>query len=78
PNDLLVMDIALLPAEQRQGIGGRILSDLAAAADTEQRSMSLHVEPQNPALRLYQRLGFRVEEDVGVYVRMVRPPGGIS
>jgi len=27
----------------------------------------LHVEPDNPAQRLYQRLGFRLIENRGVY-----------
>jgi hypothetical protein len=28
----------------------------------------VHVERFNPALRLYERLGFRVAEDKGVYL----------
>jgi ribosomal protein S18 acetylase RimI-like enzyme len=75
-DDILVLDIALLPEEQGRGVGTSILSGLVAEADLSGRSMSLHVEPDNPALRLYQRLGFRVEEEVGVYLRLGRPPGG--
>jgi ribosomal protein S18 acetylase RimI-like enzyme len=29
--------------------------------------VTLHVEPLNPAQRLYRRLGFRLLEDRGVY-----------
>ena len=29
--------------------------------------MTIHVEKNNPAMRLYRRLGFRTEEDKGVY-----------
>ena len=76
PGDILVMDIALLPEEQRRGVGTSILSGLVSEANGSGRSMSLHVEPNNPALRLYKRLGFRVEESVGVYLRLSRPAGG--
>lgn len=75
-DDILVMDIALLPWEQRRGVGTSILSNLVAEADRSGRTMSLHVEPHNPALRLYKRLGFRIEESVGVYLRLGRPAGG--
>ncbi|RYZ82691.1 MAG: GNAT family N-acetyltransferase, partial [Proteobacteria bacterium] len=30
--------------------------------------LSIHVERLNPALRLYQRLGFQMIEDKGVYL----------
>ena len=31
------------------------------------RAVSIHVEKQNPAMRLYKRLGFETIEDKGVY-----------
>ena len=37
----------------------------AAAAG---KSVTIHVERMNPALRLYERLGFRLVEDKGVYL----------
>jgi len=77
-DEILVMDIALLPGEQKRGVGTSILSGLVAEADASGRSMSLHVEPDNPALRLYKRLGFRVEESVGAYLRLARPHAGGS
>ena len=36
--------------------------------------MTIHVERFNPALRLYERLGFSVAEDKGVYLFLERPP----
>jgi hypothetical protein len=36
--------------------------------------LSIHVERFNPALRLYERLGFREVEDKGVYLLMQRVP----
>jgi GNAT superfamily N-acetyltransferase len=78
PAELRVMDIALLPGEQRKGVGGRILSSLVAEADREGRSVCLHVERENPAMRLYARLGFRVDAEVGAYLRLVRQPALIG
>ena len=34
--------------------------------------MTIHVERFNPALRLYERLGFSVAEDKGVYLLLER------
>jgi hypothetical protein len=42
----------------------RDLMDEAAAAG---KAVSIHVEKYNPAMRLYRRLGFTVDEDKGVY-----------
>jgi hypothetical protein len=42
----------------------RDLMDEAAAAG---EAVSIHVEKYNPAMRLYNRLGFAVDEDKGVY-----------
>jgi ribosomal protein S18 acetylase RimI-like enzyme len=35
--------------------------------------VTLHVEPDNPAARLYRRLGFERDSDNGVYIKMRRP-----
>ena len=34
------------------------------------KALTIHVERFNPALRLYERLGFRTIEDKGVYQLM--------
>lgn len=39
------------------------------------KPLSIHVERFNRALGLYQRLGFRVEEDKDVYLLLVAQPG---
>ena len=40
---------------------------VGAGADGLGEDVSIHVEKQNPAMRLYRRLGFEIEEDKGVY-----------
>lgn len=64
---LLLMDISLLPGERGVGLGGAILADVLALAAARDKPVSLHVEKFNPARRLYQRFGFAVMEDQGVY-----------
>ncbi|MGH8582878.1 MAG: GNAT family N-acetyltransferase [Gammaproteobacteria bacterium] len=67
PAEIRIMDIALLPAECGRGLGTRLLKALLGHAQSQQASVTLHVEPLNPAQRLYRRLGFRLNEDRGVY-----------
>jgi ribosomal protein S18 acetylase RimI-like enzyme len=66
-DDIRIIDIALLPAARNRGIGTRILKALLAEARATRRTVSIHVEKFNPAMRLYQRLGFTTAEDKGVY-----------
>jgi ribosomal protein S18 acetylase RimI-like enzyme len=72
-SDLRVMDIALLPAWRGRGFGSQLMRALFQLADAEGRSVSIHVERNNPALALYRRLGFDLEEDRGVYLFLTRP-----
>jgi ribosomal protein S18 acetylase RimI-like enzyme len=76
PGEIRLIDIALLPEYRGRGIGGRILRDLAAEGDLAGVPVRLSVVRDNPARRLYERLGFRVTGDGGVYLFMERPPVG--
>ena len=73
--EIRVMDIALLPEHRGAGIGGRLLAGVLAEGDATGRRVSIHVERNNPALRLYARLGFRPVADRGVYLFLERDPG---
>ena len=61
-----------LPPHRNQGIGSRLMDVLLEYADSLGRQASLHVEPFNPAKRMYERLAFRVVETRGLYEFMVR------
>ena len=63
-----VIDIALVPEARGGGIGGALLADIMGAAAAAGKAVSAHVERNNPALRLYARLGFGLAEDKGVYL----------
>ena len=69
-DEIRIVDIALLPAFCNRGIGGRLLRSLQAEAAAANTPLRIHVERFNPALRLYERLGFRQIEDRGVYLFM--------
>lgn len=68
--EIRVIDIALLPEWRNRGLGSMLMRDLLQQARRDGSPVRLHVEKFNPALRLYERLGFRAREDLGVYLRM--------
>jgi ribosomal protein S18 acetylase RimI-like enzyme len=74
PSEIRIVDIALLPEHRGNGVGTRLLEDLLAEGDGTRKTVTIHVERMNPALRLYERLGFSVAEDKGVYLFLERPP----
>ena len=67
-----VIDVALLPEYRGHGIGTSVLSNVIGHADRLARSVRLHVEKQSRAVRLYERLGFTITGDVGMYFAMSR------
>lgn len=68
--EIRIMDIALLPEHRGSGIGTQLLCELQDEARSAGKTLSIHVERFNPALRLYERLGFQMVEDKGVYLLM--------
>lgn len=68
--EIRLMDIALLPEHRSRGSGGTLVRALLDEAAREGQRVSLHVEADNPARRLYRRLGFVAVEEVGVYQLM--------
>ena len=66
PTDIRVVDIALLPKYQNKGIGGFLLKNIMAEGKKHHKTVSLHVEKTNPALKLYERLGFKRKAEVGM------------
>jgi GNAT superfamily N-acetyltransferase len=68
--EIRIVDIALLPQSRGKGIGSQFLLELQEEARAAGKTLSIHVEKFNPALRLYQRLGFKPVEDKGVCLLM--------
>jgi ribosomal protein S18 acetylase RimI-like enzyme len=69
-DELRMVDMALLPEHRHQGIGSALLEGILAEAAAACKPVRIHVEKCNPALRLYQRLGFHQLHDTGVYFLM--------
>jgi ribosomal protein S18 acetylase RimI-like enzyme len=67
-----VIDVALLPQYRGHGIGTSIMRGVLAQADRMGRAIRLHVEKQSRAVRLYERLGFVICGDIGMYFAMSR------
>jgi ribosomal protein S18 acetylase RimI-like enzyme len=74
--EVRLMEITLLPGHRNQGVGTHLMNELLRYADSLQRQVSLHVEPFNPAKRMYERMGFVVSETRGLYEFMVRAVPG--
>jgi ribosomal protein S18 acetylase RimI-like enzyme len=77
--EIRIVDIALLPEHRGRGIGGAIIQSLLDEAGRRDHGkvVRIHVEHNNPALRLYQRLGFRQIEDKGVYKLLEWRPAAV-
>lgn len=72
--EIRIVDIALLPEFRGRGVGGAFLTEVLEEGRRSGKTVSIHVERLNPALRLYERLGFVVAEDKGVYLLLERRP----
>lgn len=58
-DDIPELSIAVAPACRGRGLGTALLEALVAQTRQDgYRGLSLSVDPANPAVRLYQRLGF--------------------
>jgi ribosomal protein S18 acetylase RimI-like enzyme len=74
--EIRIIDITLLPEFRGQGLGAALLRELLAEGRRRGLAVSIHVERMNPALRWYERLGFRLVEDKGVYLLLEWTPEG--
>jgi ribosomal protein S18 acetylase RimI-like enzyme len=77
-DEIRIIDIALLPEFCNRGIGTTLLHGLQSEAAAAGKPLRIHVERFNPALRLYERLGFRQIDDRGVYLFMEWIPFAFS
>jgi ribosomal protein S18 acetylase RimI-like enzyme len=69
--EIHLLDIALLPEAQKQGIGAALVGALIEEARATGKRLRHMVFVMNTdALRFYERLGFQVYEDLGAYKHM--------
>jgi ribosomal protein S18 acetylase RimI-like enzyme len=69
--ELRLVDISILTSYRNLGIGTKIIADLINEAHKFRLPLVLHVFQNNlGAIRLYQRIGFEIVAQDGIYFRM--------
>jgi ribosomal protein S18 acetylase RimI-like enzyme len=69
-DQLRLVDVALMPEWRGSGAGTALVREVLARGAAAGKAVTIHVESFNPALRLYQRLGFEHVDTNGMYYLM--------
>jgi ribosomal protein S18 acetylase RimI-like enzyme len=76
-DSIFLGSIYIIPAMQRNGIGTHVIRALLSQAEQQSQAVTLAVMKINPAVSLYQRLGFRItHEDEYKFHMRADPHGG--
>jgi ribosomal protein S18 acetylase RimI-like enzyme len=70
PDRWRIVDLAVLTEQRGRGLGSKVLEECCCQAAAAGASLELQVAPQNPAQRLYARLGFRAVREDAVSIEM--------
>jgi ribosomal protein S18 acetylase RimI-like enzyme len=71
-NNCPELSIAVLPNYRNHGLGTGLLERMIAEAGRSYSAVSLSVSLDNPAKRLYERLGFEIIERHGTSLTMIK------
>ena len=74
PDEIRIVDIALLPGHRGRGIGTALLEAVLAEGTARSQPVTLHVDSRNQACRLYHRLGFSAVSERGGTLFLERQP----
>lgn len=75
PSEIRIVDIALTPEFQGKGLGTYFFQRLFSQAKKNKKPVSIHVEHNNPAKKLYERLGFQLKTKTNdIYLLMEWQP----
>ncbi|MEO6876199.1 MAG: GNAT family N-acetyltransferase [Opitutaceae bacterium] len=74
PQEILLLNLMVLPEFQNRGIGTAVLNQLQTVARTLYVPIRLRVMKVNPARQLYERMGFTVYAETATHFRMVWKP----
>lgn len=72
--EILLADIVISSKFRNLGIGFAIIQSVQMESMQSKRPLRLHVEKENPAFHLYERMGFRPIEDRGFHLFMEWTP----
>jgi GNAT superfamily N-acetyltransferase len=73
-DEIVIVDITLVPEFRRIGVGGRLVRRLLDEADAARLRVRCHVREDSDARRFWERAGFTEDGSDGVYVAMDRAP----
>ncbi|MFC0399886.1 GNAT family N-acetyltransferase [Paraburkholderia rhizosphaerae] len=73
-DDWRLQQIQILPGYQGRGIGGGVIRAVLAEAREAGVTVSLRVLRRNPAMRLYERLGFQITAESDIDFKMTCKP----
>jgi GNAT superfamily N-acetyltransferase len=73
-DQILIVDIVLLPEFRRTGIGSGLVRRLLDQADASHLPIRCHVLHDSTARRFWERAGFAAQGRDGVYLAMERAP----
>ena len=71
---LHILDITVLPEHRNHGTGSLLLRRLLEEAGKLGKPVTIYVESFNPSLRLFERLGFRRDQEKGLHLLMKWQP----
>ena len=72
--EINILDLIVLTAQRRQGIGGRILERLKEESTRSSLPLHISVEMGNPSLAYFQRLGFAAIKENGPHFTLEWKP----
>ena len=70
PSEIRIVDITLASEHRGHGIGSGLVQGILEQGRASGRPVTIHVEFENPARRLYERLGFTEIAQHGIYTLM--------
>lgn len=70
PEEIRILDLALLAEHRNKGIGTHIIKDLVAESRRTGHPVRIYVENFNRALRLFERMGFSQVDEKGFHCLM--------
>jgi GNAT superfamily N-acetyltransferase len=78
PDQIRIVDIAILTAARGAGLGTRLMREVLEEGRRTNKPVTIHVEVFNPAQSLYQRLGFEPVASSGAYHLMRWSPSQVN
>lgn len=64
-DEIRILDITLVPERRGRGVGTPLIKEVLARGQRSGKPVQIYVENFNPALRLFERLGFAKIQDDG-------------